>query len=373
MGSQPENKILRTRRARDAIFVHPGDIEYRREVSVSPRNPAGNIDTQIPAGTILDKRTADGLFYPCKRDTEQSGTTNANVVNVSDVHQFVLGDWVELPESVSEGADRFRQITGLDEDNDQLTLGGAPFSLSPKDVVRVIPSRPVDSVQDPGTNTQPAVEVADASKFEVGDFVSIGPATAEVVFDLTGSGDGDYAINATVVDEDGEILASIDAEYKASAVSAGAIADALQSDLNDQLSNAGLGTASVNNTSEVHVMLSDPDHELVWAYQDPNSEIVVSTDRSVRREVIDVDTGVDRLTLDEALTFSNGEQIVGSPTGKWTIAEETMTVEGPWDEVPQNVLMATRDRGEVKRRLLKGLVAPAEEALTHIKFSNIYA
>lgn len=169
-----------TRTQTRAVWLtgHGADDIHSR--SVNGANPSGNSYRQIPEGQVLGYHLADQISYPLAADAAQSAVSSANVISVADVLQFTLGDWVELPTSVAANATRFRQITAIDYDNSTITLGGAAFSLSAGDLIEVDPTRSIDTVQS-NTSSSNDLDVADGSRFAVGDVLEIDTVTGRTI------------------------------------------------------------------------------------------------------------------------------------------------------------------------------------------------
>jgi len=361
--SRPRYQRIDPRKITQAAFLTPFGSGTRQEVSVDPENRKGTPYLEMPEGQVYAV-APNGYHRPMAADalTEAMGGAG-NAFKVSETRQFFDGDVVELPTSVADGADRFREITVIDDDADQLTVDGGTFNLAKGDKVEVDPSRVVQKVQDAGSNTGSTITVEDASEYTPNTTVLVGPATSKAVLKVGGGGDGDYAVSAVVKDADGETVAEADAEYTASSDSAGTIAGEIQSDINDALSNAGEGSAAVQNTDEVAITLSDPTRELAITFQDPNSELsILSTDDSVDRTITSIDEGADTITLDESVGFSNGERVVSEPQGGYKVAHEPVRL-GEYTYTPQNVTVGTRRVGKVRESVLTGLTSRAKEEL----------
>jgi len=378
MSDTPQNQYTNRRKQRPAVFLTGAGRKYRRNVTVARTNKAGTNFEEIPAGTVIGKWKGDGLHYPIAKDAAQSAVSGGNDVQVGMVDQFRVGDRVELPKSVAKGADRFRKVTAVDRDNGTITLGGAAFSLSQGDTIVVDRTRSHDAVQDAGTTTANQVNVSDASIFEKGDPLDIGPATGGATLQLPdGSYSGTVSVTLEIFDPDGDLLLAADAEFEASTSTEDTIMADLAGQLDDQLSNYDDGNLGSVSTSAgppatIELTLADPNNEFRYSWSDNeiSGSIPATEDDSTAVKVTAVDEGNDKLTLDKTLTFSNGEQIVSEPDGDYRITERTVHTSA-MDHTPQNVLVATNDHGVVDESTLLGLTDAAREALNaHIRFTQ---
>ncbi|MFB6373339.1 MAG: hypothetical protein ABEN55_09545 [Bradymonadaceae bacterium] len=378
MPDYPQNQFLKKRRRRPAIFRDKAGQEYRENVVLAVENRGGPTNYgQIPAGTIVGFHKPSKKFYPLAYAKEESGTSNANIVNVGRaVEQFHVGDWVELPQGVAYGAERFRKVTDVDTANQEITVDGSSFNLSQGDDVEVDPTRSFDSVQNSGTNTQNTVDVGDGSKFEAGDRVDIGPPISIFTLSLPdGTYSGTVSVSAQILDEEGAVLHDIEAEVDASSSTEDTIMSELASQLDDQLSNydggsLGAVSSSAGPPATLTVSLAEPDHDFTYTWSDNeiSASISASEDDSTGVEVVSVSGNT--LTLAKTITFSNGEQVVSGPDGGYTVLEKTADTSED-DYVPSNVMVAARDRGKVDESQLMGLTPTAREALaTQIKFMS---
>lgn len=365
-----ENQYIGAQKHRDAIFIDGAGAEYSRTPKIATENRKGNRRLQVPAGTVIGKDSFNSIWRPLKKDSAQSAVSNANEIEVANVDQFVVGDEVELPDSVAKGADRFRQITAIDENNNKITVDGAAFSLSQGDTIEVDPTRQKDSVQDAGTTTNNVVTVNDASKFAVGDLLDIGPATASFTLSLPdGTYSGTVSVSVSIFDGDGNHLLDLDAEVDASSATEDTIMSELQSQLDDQLSNADIGNLGSVSTAAgppatLTVSLADSNHEFsyTWSDNEISGSISASEDDSTDVEVTGVDENNDQLTLAKTLTFSNGEAIFTQPGTEYIVTDRTVSIDLQ-SHVPQNVFTSGRTRGKVKLNRLIGLTDHAKEQL----------
>jgi hypothetical protein len=183
----------------EEVFLTGHGADDIHSKSLATTNVSGNNFVQVPAGTVIAKWKADGLHYPIAADAAASAVTSANVIPVSDVLQFLVGDYVEIE---GEG---FRQITVVDYANDTITVDGAALTLSEGDTIEADRTRSFDLVSTtasaPGGGGPTTVEVDNPGRFEVGDTVSIGSDTGLSVTAVdTGAGtitvDGDIAVDA---------------------------------------------------------------------------------------------------------------------------------------------------------------------------------
>jgi len=379
------HQYIGIRRDTDEVFLDAFGQEQRRSVSIATKNRAGELYIQIPAGTVIGKYIGDGLHYPlgyAELDADMGGAGNTFDVGSDDygslVRQFRVGDYLELPESVATGADRFRQITDLDETNDTITVDGGTFDLNAGAAVEVDPTRSFDTVQDAGSTTSDTVTVNDASRFAKGMVVDIGPATAT----LTGSiPDGTYtgAIGVTIniVDENGDDLLTIDAQMQANSDTDDTIASELATQIDEKLSNyddgnLGSASSSAGSPSTFTMTLADERHEFTYTHVDSDisADMTFTEDDSTAAEITGVDTGANELTLAKTLTFSNGELVASERNGEYKIVEVTETT-SELTYTPQNMLIKTRPRGEVRTASVDGLTPSARAVLeTKLEFSN---
>lgn len=182
----------------EEVFLTSHGADDIHSKSLATTNVAGNNFVQVPAGTVIAKWKADGLHYPIASDAAAAAVVAANDIPVSDVLQFLPGDYVEIE---GEG---FRQITAVDYENDTITVDGAALNLAEGDSLEADRTRSFDTVTTtaaaPGA-APTTVEVDNAGRFEVGDTVSIGTDTGLTVTAVdTGAGtitvDGNIAVDA---------------------------------------------------------------------------------------------------------------------------------------------------------------------------------
>jgi len=374
----PQNQYTNRRQRRPAIFLTSAGREYRRNVTVAKTNAAGDNFEQIPAGTVMGKWQADKLHYPIALDAAQSAVSGANDIVVDMVDQFRIGDFVELPDSVAKGADRFRKVTAVDRDNDTITLAGSAFSLAEGDAIAVDRTRSHDAVQDAGSTTSNTVTVSDATLFEVGDTLYIGGATGDLTVSIPdGTYTGEVGLTVAIMDDEGEELIALDARVQANSDTDDTIATAIKDQLDEQLSNfdeGSLGSASVTTgaPSTVTISLADPNYDFRYTYTDDDisATLTVTEDDSTAVEVTGVDGGNGELTLAKTLTFSNGEQIVSDPDGGYRITERTVNT-SEMTHTPENVLAPTNDHGVVDESKVIGLTDRARQELEkHVRFTT---
>lgn len=365
---------------REPFEVYLDDFGASRvkSVSVATKNrPNGDLYVQLPAGQVLGKwASGDGLHYPlayaeCQGDI--SGTTTIPV-GTDDLgtraRMFRQGDWVELPESVSEGTDRFRQVTDVDFDNDEITVDGSDFSLSDGDSIEVDPTRTFQTVQDSGTNTGDTITVSDASHYAAGDRVDVGPATASLTIEMPdGTYTGTASISLMVDDDEGDEIFSVTAEFDASSDTEDTIMQDLADQIDDALSNfdegnLGSASSSAGPPATVEVSLADPDYDFryTWSDTDVGTSLSASEDDSTAVLVDSVDENNDQITLAKTITFANGELVVSDRDGEYKIMYETVELTSE-SYTPQNVLAPYRDRGEVREQHVDGLTPSAREKL----------
>lgn len=358
---------------------HGADTKKGASVATSNRN--GTPYEELPEGQVFSRRVLDDLLYPCAEDKAQGSHSNTNTISVDDARQFFQGDYVWIP-SVGNAGEDYRKITDVDEANDEITIAGSTVSLSDGDAIYVDPSRSIDSVQSSnGSGTQ--ISVNDASKFEAGQIVHVGPGAYSLAFDVTAYNAGVYV--AEIESEyvvDGQIRTeTLRAEYDSSSDSAGTVATELANDF-DEYSGV---SASTQSTSEVHVDISGrvanheggpnaPKVKHRLELQDPNSELSELTgshDISLFAEIDSVDESNDNITLSDNLKYANGEQIVTEPNGEYRISTETVYLDDMKGGTRQNVLVHYRPIGEVRERVLWGLLPAAKEELKgNIRFND---
>lgn len=375
MTAAPENQIVGTKNLVDAIFK-VSELDYRDTVMLATSNKAGNTRLQYEAGRIVGYYPPNDEWMPLKADTVQSGISGTTVIPVSDTAQFGIGDVVELPESVAEGPGRFRTITAIDESAGEITVDGSNVSLSQGDPIAVDPTRSHTQTDSSGTSTT-TVSVDDASLFQEGDTIEVGPATESVEFSIP---DGTYSgvaeITITIRDENGDLVGTVDADYDGSSDTEDTYGDELTDELNEKLSNyEGSSIGSATNTTsgagsanEITVSPDDPDYEIAYTYDDSQAgfSFTIAVDDSSHAEVTDIDTGADDLTVDEAVTFSNDEDVVSDPREDYYVLISTVDVEAnDMRAVPQNLSTTVLRRGEAKEHYLKGLTAHAREWLSN--------
>lgn len=196
----------------EEVFLTSHGADDIHSVSVAGTNVEGNNFVQVPAGTVLGKWAVDGKHYPVAYATASAATVASNDIPVTDVLQFLVGDYVEIE---GEG---FRKITAVDYDNDTITVDGATMSLAEGDTLEADRTRSFDLVTTtaaaPGGGGPTTVEVDNAGRFAVGDVVSIGSDTGlDVTAVDTGAGtitvDGDIAVDAGDL-----VVSNRDGDYK---------------------------------------------------------------------------------------------------------------------------------------------------------------
>lgn len=304
----------------EAVALASGRSSSRKVVPVGDEvaKNAGGVEysgDQYAEGRVVAKDPEDDQHHPVINGAVASGVSNTNTIPVEDASQYESEQWVEIP-SVSDGADRFRKITGVDEGAGEITIGGSSISPSEGDALIVDPSRAHDTVES-ASGSGSTIDVVEASKFEAGQRVDIGPPSYKFVFDVTGNTDGDYAINLYLDPDEstGLFISFANAFFAASANSVGTIATALKDALTDQLP---LASVSTQNTSEIHVDLASyaPIDEWQFGTQDPSGEINLLTgswDFSKGATISSVDEANNTITFDWNLTWANGEKVVTHP------------------------------------------------------------
>jgi hypothetical protein len=247
--------------------------------------------------------------------------------------------------------------------DDSLT---SSFSTSEGDVLKVDPSRAHDFVQD-ANGSGYTITVNDASKFEEGEIVAIGPVEYTKALDLSGSSNGDYIVQWNVQYASSGISKSLSirSEYTANSDSAGTIATELASilDAHDSVS------ASVKNTTEIHIDFSTlaglhQPHIRRWdefpnIIQSPSGElsrIIGPYDLSIHNTISSVDTGANTITLGDQITWSQGDQIVTEPIRDHEIIKMANDDEG--------VIAAFE---QMSRSEVDGLTDYAETSLENLK------
>lgn len=275
-------------------------------------------------GRVVSKDPSDGVYKPVIKDAVGSNISGTTSIPVSNTQQFESDQWVELPGSSQNGAIAFRKITNVDHGNGEIDVNGANLNLSQGDDVIVDPSRAHDAAQSASSGTQ--ISVADEAKFSAGQIVHVGDPKYTLVLDVTGSPDGDYEVMLRFTyfrggSQPGLRHDTYLARYTASSDGAGTIAGAIQSDL-DEYNGV---SASVQNTSEVHVDLSslaslhDSSGGLAkpnfrFEFIDPNSELVAlpaKYDITIWNDITSTGSGV--LNTSYRMDWSSGDQIVTEP------------------------------------------------------------
>lgn len=197
---------LEGRRAPSAAFINSFGTNTVRSYSVSPTNRAGERYLELPEGQVIALYEPDGLHYPMAYDEAQEAVTDGNTVEVEDARQFFEGDMVELPDSVADNAERFREVVNVDHDNNEVELDGDAFDLEEGDGLEVDPSRSFDAVQS-DVNDSAEVEVEDAERFEEGDAVEIGTETGLTV-DSVDTENDTITVDSNITVSEGDLVVS---------------------------------------------------------------------------------------------------------------------------------------------------------------------
>lgn len=188
----------------EEVFLTGHGADDIHSKSLATTNVAGNNFVQVPAGTVIAKWKSDGLHYPVAYDAASAAVAAANVIPVSDVLQFLPGDYVEIE---GEG---FRQIASVDYDNDTITIGGAAITIAEGATLEADRTRSFDTVTTtaaaPGA-APTTVEVDNAGRFEVGDTVSIGSDTGLSVTAVD-TGAGTITVDANIAVDAGDLVVS---------------------------------------------------------------------------------------------------------------------------------------------------------------------
>jgi hypothetical protein len=350
--------------------IHQGDIDrVDLGTSVGKISNGGEYDSQLANGRVIAPDPQDdGKYHPVVKDEITSGTGNSYSHEVANPEKFAEGVWVEIP-SVSNGTDRFKRVSSVDESVNEVTFDDSltsSFSTSEGDVLKVDPSRAHDFVQD-ANGSGYTITVNDASKFEEGEIVAIGPVEYTKALDLSGSSNGDYIVQWNVQYASSGISKSLSirSEYTANSDSAGTIATELASilDAHDSVS------ASVKNTTEIHIDFSTlaglhQPHIRRWdefpnIIQSPSGElsrIIGPYDLSIHNTISSVDTGANTITLGDQITWSQGDQIVTEPIRDHEIIKMANDDEG--------VIAAFE---QMSRSEVDGLTDYAETSLENLK------
>jgi hypothetical protein len=344
--------------------IHQGDVErVTLGESVAKNSGGGTYSDQYSEGRIIapDPQDSD-KYHPVVKDTVQSGISGTTDIPVGKVEEYETGMWVQIPAD-SKGADGFREVTSIDEANDEITVGGANLSLSSGDDLIVDPSRAHDAVQDAGSGTGDTLTVNDASKFEAGSSIHIGPTTFKLVLEVDGYSDGFYQ-SVLYLNYGGTKLVSV-AQYDASSDDANTVATQLSNDFGDQIAAA---TVNVQNTNEIHIDVTVYSTALgkieAWQFStlDPSGELTVDLakqDIGHFAEVESADEGANTITLVNGVGWTNGEQIVTEPRDKHEVLKMANGTEG--------VIAAFE---QVDKSSLKGLTDEAEANLENLRLKD---
>lgn len=373
------NARFSSRKARPPVFMDAQ--QPKRSASLATQNIAGNDYVEVPSGTVI-ARCHDDLHRPCAYDTAQSAVAGANDVVVADSYQFRVGDVVELPESVVEGADRFRAITAIDYDTDTLTLGGSTFSLSEDDPLIVDPSRAFGEVETtagaPGTATTTiALLDGHAARFEVGDTVEVGAAVAEqwastLTYEAGVVAFAEVEVFSRVTGERVAAAEVAHAQATDAATSVGQIATLL----NDELpANTAVASSSGD---DLIVTAEDVDYrlELTLGFEDASSADWTEPTRSLGTQALEItalDTGADTITVDGDIAVTDGERVAGPARGGYKIGVETVIMDYGLGMQPDNVMMTYRTHGEARKESVLGLFPDAKAALEPmVEFTSLH-
>jgi len=350
---QPGITEFATRRQAQNPFIDAHGRDQQRAASVDLTNRGGTPYDELPAGQLYAKREDTGYHYPLAYDTVQSAVAGANVLEVADVRQFFVFDYVEV-----EGKG-WRKITARDLAASTITVDGAALTLNGGETLEVDPSRSFTTISQTQAGVT-TVNVADASVLQVGDTVQIGTPTVYVEFQTPGSADGEYRITVTI---DGETYVS---EYTANADTELAIVTALYDDLNAQIP-AGKGTAtlqdfgSTGTDNSVRVTLASTDSSLKYSSTDQFS--AVDQYDTAQRSITAVDTGANTADVDDAVDVTDGDLVVSNPDGQYKISIHTIRLVDAWGRKPANAMFTYRPQGEARSSALTGLTPTAKAAL----------